>query len=171
MKNKRIKSIIVLIAVIVIAVLLCLFQQYKGELLSRFSDYHNAGEIFVTLNGERIELDNIELNFECDCSESPIITKINDNRFKIEEGVYGPNYFSFDIPTELFPRLAVRFGQFNTNWWHVADYKIEIDLTENTNSTITAVIKQELSLLNGGQESYVQTQTLNLGESEELRIN
>ncbi len=135
-----------------------MFKQYLPEIPSRLAKYHNTGEISVVMNGESIDIDKLELQFKSDSGETVETAKISDSKFKFKNGIYGFNTFSLTIPSDTVNEIVVEFGQFNTNWWHVCDYDVDVVFFEN-NKEITAQLNTQLTI-DGITTSFVDTKTI-----------
>ena len=135
---KKILIMLLVFILVVIAAVGSNLTQYIPELPSRFARYHNTGSISVIVDGKEVDLEGIPLTYIYETGD--IIESINlvDSEFKFKKGMYGPNTFRLKVPNELLGEVIIEFGQFNTNWWHVCNYNIYIELTSNSNGTVTA---------------------------------
>lgn len=137
MRKKLLKGVILLVFAIVLLTGVfysCGFDEYIPEISSRLAKYHNTGEINVTIDGEKIPIDGTQIDFICD-GDFVETTTSEEGSFKIKDGSYGENTFEFKIRETEFAPITVKFGHFNTSWWHVVNYKIDIDLLSDENGS------------------------------------
>ncbi|MBE7042134.1 MAG: hypothetical protein E7399_01380 [Ruminococcaceae bacterium] len=126
--------IIILIALLFYG---CGFFSYIPELSSRLARYHNHGEISLFVDGEQVTLDQCPITMGK--FDFPLETsKIKNNSFRFKTGTYGTNEFHFEVLG-----VNVDFGIFNTNWWHVLYYDIELHLMTNGDGTIDSAILRQ----------------------------
>lgn len=153
------KKCIIIIAVIIsiIGIFALVFKDYLPEISSRLALYHNTGEINLTIDGEKVELDDQIITYNHDT------TKIKNNKFKFTKGSYGDNVFSFESPNPIFKSLIIEFGHFNTNWWHKVHYVVDIDITSSYRQ-MTLDIKQ--TIYYGKQKKYEKEKTDILVDNE-----
>lgn len=107
-----------------------------------FALYHNTGEINVTVDGKKLNLNNHELSYILDGDEISRTTTIHNGKFKCMQGRYGNNRFSLILPDIISKDITIEFGHFNTNSWHKVDYKVNVDMNTSDNDTIIASIEQ-----------------------------
>lgn len=155
--KKIIGSFVIVAVLIVVAVFLAIDNELMAEIPSRLARYHNTGEISVTIDNEKIELDDCEITYNSEAPGEPLETEhIKKGKFKFKKGMYGGNIFSFNIPG--YEQLTVKFGDFNTNWWHVNDYDVDVNIVLNDDFTLSATVKQivytEKRLLFEREETY-----------------
>lgn len=118
------------------------FESYFDELPYRMAKYHNTGHISVVLDGEALDLTGEELHF-INLPKKHLETVIlEDGSFAFETGEYGKNCFSLKLPNETLGEVIIRFGVFNTNWWHVNEYDVEVELTTMADGTVLAYMKK-----------------------------
>ena len=145
--NKLVKGllcVVALMALIVVVFYGCGLEEYVSEIPSRLALYHNTGKINVTIDGEPIDLNDVEITYAGDGNFIKS-TKVSDGKFKFRKGLYGVNTFSFELPNDKVNGVAVEFGHFNCNWWHVVNYDVNVDIVSNDDTTFTAKISQVIS--------------------------
>lgn len=132
------KTLLILGAAIIFILLVGAFflaqnWDYVDELEYRTSRYHTFGEISVLIDGQQINVDDIPLQFIYSDGNHMETTSINNNVFKIKKGEYGINEYVFslllsdvDVSADC---LNIRVEHFNTNWWHVSDLSININIS------------------------------------------
>jgi len=132
--RKIITILAILFALIFLGAILILFQNlhYVNELEYRISRYHTFGEISVVIDGQKMDINDTVVQFICDGNITET-TSLNNNEFRIIKGVYGLNEYQFTL---LFSddklnidNLDIRIEHFNTNWWHVNDLFININIS------------------------------------------
>lgn len=125
------KKIIIISAII--AFVIVSFILFASLWLER-----NEGSIHLTVNGQPINLNNIEITME---GEAPdYMSIINNNRFSFK-GFYYWNYFSFTIPSGLLDGyrsdIKVDFETLNGNWWHHVIHTLDINIVTSGSSECT----------------------------------
>ncbi len=97
-----------------------------------------------------------------------IINNRQGNNVKFKEGIYGGNIFEFEIPKEYLKDfnndIKVRFGYFNTNWWHVNKYTINVDINQISKERVNVTLYQKDSHITDERKSIVLENT----ESKEI---
>lgn len=105
------------------------------ELQFRISKYHTLGNILVTVDEREINISDVPLQLFCDGNivES---TSIDNNAFSIRKGEYGLNEYRFILPLSNenlnINNIVIKIEHFNTNWWHVNDIFIYINISTET---------------------------------------
>ena len=98
-----------------------------NELPSRLSRYHNLGEITLSVDGEEVSLDGIEITLRAyDWKQTERITNGN---FRFRPGEYGENTIEFTIPAAMYGGkrdIPVTIEYINFNNWHVNHYQMTI---------------------------------------------
>lgn len=153
------KFMIASISILLIVILGHFFKDTIPEIPSRLANYHNTGRITVTVDGTKMDLEGTELLLLSDAGEVVDKAKIYDNEFKIRKGIYGPNLFRFSVPNNDIGEILVEFGQFNTNWWHVFEYGVEVEITANHDNTVTSNINTQMTM-EGNQTNFENAKTL-----------
>ncbi len=162
MKKKIFYVIIFLLFIILVGYN---YRQYIPEIPSRFAKYHNTGKITVVEDGERMNLNGLELNYKSETGEIIETLVLDNGEFKFQEGIYGPNYFSFKIPNENIGEVEIEFGQFNTNWWHVCDYDLQIDMISQNDGTFYVEMKRTLTI-EGYDDVHETSKTITLDDNK-----
>ena len=117
------------------------FQSYLPVLPSRMAKYHTKGSIIATLDGEQMDLTGLEISHRGEINRVDETAVVDRGCFAFREGHYGPNHFTVYLPHSKLGEIEVNFGLFNTNWWHVNEYHIWIDMTNNPDGTVAAVMR------------------------------
>ena len=158
MKKKITSGIIISVAVLMIAY--CLLWIFGSEAGIDVFLTHNRGEISLFVNGEQIDINRTEIEWNTDTA------KIRNGKFKFSEGSYGDNLFEYKIPG--YEYVTVKFGIFNTNWWHINEYDIDISVTDE-NDIIYVEAEQKI---NTQGSCYTDKNSVNLkkGEKKDLWI-
>ena len=106
------------------------------ELPSRLSRYHNLGEITLTVDGENVSPNGMEITLHTQFEEHT--ERIKNGNFRFLHGDYGPNTLTFTIPAALFggkQDIPVTIEYFNYNNWHVNHYQMEIAIVTQEGTT------------------------------------
>lgn len=132
--KKIVLCILIVILLVVIFYVDFVLQGNMHGIRGLFTKDHNRGTVNVTINGEEAELSGLTLTFSDNGVFKPrVIGECvigEDNSFTIKEGVYGRNYFFFDLPISANGEsITVKFGHFNSNWWNNVEYEINLDIT------------------------------------------
>ena len=135
-----------ILLLLVLAGFTYVFWDAIPEIPSRLSLYHNAGTINVTLDGVKLDLKETELSYKSETGETIDKVKLNNGKFKFEKGLYGFNIFTFSIPNVNVNPLVVEFGQFNTNWWHICKYTVDVQISTNSDKTLTVKMNTEITV-------------------------
>ena len=143
MKKKLLYVVVFLIFIILVGYN---YKQYIPEIPSRFAKYHNTGKISVVSDGKEVDLNGVKLSYSIETGECVETLILDDGDFKFKKGNYGPNYFSFKIPNENIGEVQIEFGQFNTNWWRVCDYDLQIDMISQNDGTVHIEMKRTLTI-------------------------
>ena len=155
------------IGIILIALLLFGFglAPYLPELRYRLAGYHNYGEISLFLNGSQVTLDQCPITMGMFDFPSET-SKIKNNSFRFKTGTYGRNEFHFEVLG-----VNVDFGIFNTNWWHVLYYDIELHLITNGDGTIdSAVLRQTCQVGKTGTKYESESSVTFDGNEKKIQI-
>lgn len=134
---------------------------YIPELPSRFAKYHHTGTVSLSVDGEKIDLKDVELYYV-----SAKSTKLVNGEFRFKKGAYGDNQFYFTVPHETLGDITVEFMHFNTNWWHVCEYKVDVSV--DTNGDNIAANMQTVYMVEGGKENVVKEELFGVGEEIKL---
>ena len=141
------KTYIFLLSIILIPTFIgCLryFESYFYEIPYRMAKYHNTGHITVVSDGKTLDLTGEELHFINLPKEHLETVTLEDGSFAFKTGEYGKNCFSLRLPHETLGEVIIRFGVFNTNWWHVNEYEVEVELTTMADGSVLAHMKKSL---------------------------
>ncbi len=161
------KTIILIAGILAIGLFLffgCGIKQYIPEIPSRLAKYHNTGNVTITVDGEKVNLNGVELLYKNDLGENIETVKLNDSGFKFKDGQYGVNTFSLKVPCDILNEIAVEFGQFNTNWWHVCRYDVNVEITTNEDKTATAKMNTSI-IVEDYETKYEQVKTLTFDDN------
>ena len=141
------------------------FKDYIPEIPSRFAKYHNIGKITATLDGKALDLSKTALNFKSEPIKVDEVLLTDNGEFRFEEGIYGPNLFSLKLHNETLGELQIEFGQFNTNWWHICDYDVQISMASQPDGEIYAELTQTLCI-NKDKRTLRKSKTLTLNDNK-----
>ena len=61
--------------------------------------------------------------------------------------------------------MQIEFGQFNTNWWHVCDYDLQIDMISQNDGTVYIEMKRTLTI-DGYDDVHETSKTITLDDSK-----
>ena len=153
------KFMIASISILLVVILGYLFRDSISEIPSRLANYHHTGRITVTVDGTKMDLEGTELLLLSNTGEVVDKAIISDSEFKIRKGIYGQNLFRFFVPNDDVGEILVEFGHFNTNWWHVFEYDVEVEITANHDNTVTTKINTQMTA-EGNQTNFEYTKTL-----------
>ena len=130
------KTFLILSIVLAFVLAICAFN-YKW-IYYRFYPFDRiTGEYEITVNGK--EVNTIEEYYEYE-NGGKIRLENDTENFKIKAGKYGPHKIGFVISDEKLHELTkddrfIDYGNidlsiicFETNWWHVSELDIEIDI-------------------------------------------
>ena len=131
------KTVLYFCAAVIITLLFAfrlidLLTNGENSLPSRISLYHRTGTITLTVDNQRVDIDNIDIVLEQ--SGGPYFSKIVKNSFKFRNGTYGPMSCTFSIPKDLFNGqndLKIVLSHYTLNW-EVVEYNINIDVDTAT---------------------------------------
>lgn len=182
-KNKSLAFVLFfLFGIVSIGFLLLLFTtHYKYH----FWPYHHRGNIDVTLDGETLDIDGLELSFYLDSFhyisdlkdqslEGFECSEIKNGRFTIGGGDYGTNAFRIILPQSKFPILQssdtiIVFGFFNTNNWHVYNYDVQISIqSSGLDASVTTNVSYSYTGEQGGKATGSFSETTNVTDSENM---
>ena len=158
MKKKIISGII--ISVIVLTIAYCLLWIFGSEAGINVFLSHNRGAINLFVNGENINIDGTEIEWYTYTDE------IKNGNFEFPDGMYGENLFEYKIPG--YEYVTVKFGIFNTNWWHVNKYDVKISVTEKND--IIYVEAEEKVNTQGSHYADKNSVSVTKGEKKDLWI-
>ncbi|MBU5450054.1 hypothetical protein [Acetivibrio sp. MSJd-27] len=140
---------------------------YLPELPQRIARYHNAGTIAVKLDEEALNLDGTGISFLHESGDRIEETVLNDGVFRFKRGVYGMNAFTFHLgEQEGLPDIEIEFGHFNTNWWHVMTYSVDVSLETAGQQEWKSRIRQEIHYLDGTIERREADTVINSGQNK-----
>jgi len=94
------------------------------------------------------------------------------NRVKFRRGTYGGNIFKFVIPKlylkDFAKDIEISFGHFNTNWWHVNKYVINVEITQISIDSVNVTLTQKISWLTDGskKDSFENTISKKITEND-----
>jgi len=130
------KKILILSIVFAFVLVICAFN-YKWIYYHFYPFDRITGEYEITVNGK--EVNTIEEYYEYE-NGGKIRLENDTENFKIKAGKYGPYKIGFVISDEKLHELTkddrfIGYGNvdlsiicFETNWWHVSELDIEIDI-------------------------------------------
>lgn len=61
--------------------------------------------------------------------------------------------------------MQIEFGQFNTNWWYVCDYDVQIELVSRSDGTVYAEMKRTLTI-EGYDDVHETSKTMTLDDNK-----
>ncbi len=161
------KAIAAGLILIGLAVAILGLRGYLPELPQRIARNHNAGTIAVKLDGEALNLDGTEISFLHESGNHIETTVLNDGVFRFKKGIYGMNAFTFHLEgQEGLPAIEIEFGHFNTNWWHVLTYSIDVKLETKGQQEWNSHIRQEIHYLDGTIERKETDTVINSGQNK-----
>ena len=104
----------------------------KDEREFRRSKYHTYGEIHVTIDGQKKNIDGMPVKFLYDPDRSETAT-INNGEFKIKKGRRGSNMYLFILPMseedKITEDIIVQVEYVNGSAWTVNDMLIDVNIT------------------------------------------
>jgi len=173
------KSILVIVAILVV---LFAYLYFFTEVRYRFARYHNYIDAVIIVdqtqyNMKGIKVDYIyennsvlESNFFDDYSIDKEVSR-KGNNVKFKKGIYGENIFEFVIPKSCLKDfgkdIVIRFGHFNTNWWHIINYQVDVEINNLTKDNANITLKQKVSYISDGAEERIFENK----ESKEVTLN
>lgn len=166
--KKKIIYIIIFFFFVIFVLFGLNYKQYIPEIPSRLALYHNTGNITVVTDGRKLDLSGIDLDYVYETGEVIETAVLNDGKFKFKKGLYGPNSFSFKIPDDTIGMVEIEFGQFNTNWWHVCHYNVEIEMISQDDGTVFVKMKKELNIGNNDLSDVEETNKIITSEDNKI---
>ncbi len=161
------KALIVLAILIGLTAIVFGLKSYIPELPERIAPYHNTGTIAIALDGEALSLNGTEISFLHESGNHVETTVLNDGVFRFKKGIYGMNAFTFHLGgQEGLPAIEIEFGHFNTNWWHVLTYSIDVKLETMGQQEWNSHIRQEIHYLDGTIERKETDTVINSGQNK-----
>lgn len=168
--------------IVVILVVLFAYVYFFTEVGDRFARYHNYIDAVIIVdetqyNMKGIKVDYIyennsvlELNFFDDYNVGKEVSRIGNN-VKFRKGIYGGNIFEFVIPKSYLKDfgedIEIRFGHFNTNWWHIIKYQVDVEIKNLSKDSANITLKQKVSYISDGAEERIFENT----ESKEVTLS
>lgn len=160
----RIKGLVIISIVLLLIIsgylFIYAFSFDFEEISYRLAKYHNYIDIVVRLDGTQLNMKGIKVNYihdNGDVLEKSVFddyyehekTKRVSNRVKFKEGAYGVNIFEIIIPKEdlkdFDEDIKLSIGHFNTNWWHVNKYSVDVDINVLSKESVDVTISQKIS--------------------------
>ena len=147
-------SLIVVALPLVLRILMVAFVLTvpRNEMFSRLAWYHNTGYITLTVDGEAVSLDGLEIMLMTDGKtnrDSPTHKLKDGGVFHFRQGDYGPNLCDIFIPAELWggdKPLQVQAQFFSANSWQVNHFCVFIDVQDGEiNASGYVMVKGDLT--------------------------
>lgn len=161
----------VMIAIFLACISVILYVFFCTGISDRFAKFHNYVHVDFRIDGIQQNLKGIEVNYVCDAG-SVVEKKSFDNRnnVRFKEGMYGGNEFEFIIPKEYFNKfkqdIKISFGRFNTNWWHVCKYSVNVKANLISEDSVNLILSQEVLYKSDGGEKRI----INNDETKDITL-
>ncbi len=175
--RSRVKYIFIGIVILIGMYFIFSKHPFAHYAFAYFYPYHNQGEILLTIDGQKTDVNDIAISFYSDSYffmpdnpnakyESSLIKK---NKFKFKKGSYGGNVFVFSLPNDhynILPNsdIILEFGHFNTNNWHVLKYNIEVNIEKIEDGAIVTMKQKNYFVTDNNKnstEGYIISTTIN----------
>lgn len=133
------KRLLILAAMFVAALIICAFN-YKWIYYRIYPFDRITGEYEISVNGK--EIDTVDEYYEYEIGGKIRLENDTEN-FKIKGGNYGRYEIGFVLSEEVLYKLTnderfkgngivdLSIAYFNTNWWHISELDIDIDIVKN----------------------------------------
>ncbi len=155
------KTFLILSIVFTFILVICAFNYqwiyYRFYLFDRIT-----GEYEINVNGKHI--DTIDEYYEYE-NDGKVRLENDTENFKIKAGKYGPYKIGFVISDEKLHELTkddrfINYGDvdlsiicFETNWWHVSELDIEIDIRKENGEWFACYNVEYSNALGNDEES------------------
>ncbi len=147
---KKIAIFSVILITIVAVLLIWNFRQY----IPIIAPDCNILNISVTLDGEGLQLDGVEVVYS-DCLGSTFDKQpIKDGVVKFKKGVEGQNVFSFKIPNDK-AETYIDIGRINSDRFNVSEFNVNVEVV--TLSNTLSKINAKASFTINGETEQIET--------------
>ncbi len=161
---KKALIIVVSVIVVIVSIKVLNLNMYINEIPSRFAKYHNTINVSVTDNEKTLDIENTKVSYKSDNNVLIDTQEILNGEVKFKKGMYGLNTFNFKIPNVSIGEFEVGFGQFNTNWWHVCMYDLNVDVATIDAESVEVTLKVNISV-GDNEQTYEKTKVLTKEDS------
>ncbi|HHW00599.1 MAG TPA: hypothetical protein GXX36_13755 [Clostridiaceae bacterium] len=169
-------------AMIIILIIIFTYIFLFTEVGRRFAIYHNYVDLVVRIDSIQCNMEGIKVDYIYETDDvletsffdnySNNIAYKRRNRVKFRKGTYGGNIFKFVIPKLYLKDFArdieISFGHFNTNWWHINKYVIDVEITQISSESANVTLTQKISWVTDGlkKDSFEKTISKKITEND-----
>ena len=169
-------------SILVILVILFAYVYFFTEVGDRFASYHNYIDVVVKVDETQYNMKGIKVDYIYETNSVLESNFLNDyyanketsrqgNKVKFKKGIYGGNIFKFVIPKiylkDFGEDVDIVFGHFNTNWWHIIKYQVDVEIKNLSKDSANITLKQKVSYISDGSEERIFENT----ETKEVTLN
>lgn len=133
------KVFLILVTIVAVILVVCVFN-YKWIYYRCYPFDRITGEYEITVNGKEIDMFNEYYEYE---NNGKIRLENDTENFKIKGGKYGRYEIGFVLNEDVLYKLTndekfkeygsldLSIAYLNTNWWHISELDIEIDIVKD----------------------------------------